>query len=538
MLYMMPKFGLILVLLLAKTLAQEELEPIFRAVGETLELGFCFAVDFIAVYKIKEGEKQLLWNSSYSVLPPDAYRNRLNASSSFHGLLGVQVVDLELSDSGTYLRECWDKGRIINQHTNYLHMCDERVPAEELSLENGGALITCGISYSEQDSTNIKWFREVNPGYKISLFLDTEKSQDLLQKELDDVIQVQDKGFSLYVLEAGLEHSHHFFCLVMKTGQCKSFKTITLPESHKNEMHSVYYGVGEKAALSCMSELNRQQNYWTTPFGEVGATAPHGQMYISSSDETRDHPLIIPSITLNHSGEYKCLSKVVVVEYYITVCTELVSDYVMLYNGGKVTLACTLTQDESANILWYRQRDLMEAQLIYDSGDPSIDIPADLMGRATILESNASLIITKLNETDSGTYWCIVLLDSMGQDIDDSLVDGDEEDDNIDDDSEWIEEEENMETCIIKTVTQLRVQPKNLKRGFDVESSLNPGAESESSPVPYALIGGMLGIVILGLIIAVVVVKMRAKRKALDSGRADSTAQQKDSVVSAPLMSL
>lgn len=531
----MLKFGLILVLLLAKTLAQEELEPIFKSVGETLDLGFCFAVDYLAVYRINEGENQLLWNSSYSVPPPDSYKNRLDASNSLNGLLGVQVTDLKLSDTGVYLRECWKNGNLSSKHINYVYICEERIPDQELLLQNEGALLNCDISSSEQNSTNIKWFREVNPGYKISLFLDTEKSQDPLTDDLDNVLQVQDKGYSLYISEAGLEHSHHFFCLVMNMGQCKRLKTISLPESHNYDMHTVYYAVGEKAALSCLSQhLNQQQNYWTTPFGDVGATTPHSQMYISSSIETRDDLLIIPSITFNHSGEYICLSKAVVVEYFITVCAKLVLDHVQLSYGGNVSLACTLTKDDSVSFLWYRQRDHMEAQLIYDSGDPSVDMPDDMVGRTTILKSKASLIITGLNETDSGTYWCVVLLDSMEQDIDDSFMNSDEEDENMDDD--WIEDEENIETCVSKIVTELRIRPNNVIRKLNIDSSEISEANSEFSPVPYAIIGGVLGIVILGVIVAVVVVKMRAKRTTLDSSRADPTTQQKDSAVSSPLM--
>lgn len=537
---MMLKFGLILVLLLAKTLAQEELEPIFKTVGETLELGFCFAVDYLAVYRINEGENQLLWNSSYSVPPPDSYKNRIDASNTLHGLLGVQITDLKPSDTGVYLRECWENGNISSKHINYVYICEVRIPDEELLLKNKGALLSCDISSSEVNTTNIKWFREVNPGYKISLFLDTEKSQVPLQEELDHVLQVQDKGFSLYISEAGLEHSQHFFCLVMKMGQCKSFKTLSLPESHNYDMHTVYYAVGEKAALSCLSKhQNQQENYWTTPNGEVDGTTPHSQMYISRSKETKDDSLIIPSITFNHSGEYICLSKATVVEYFINVCAELVSDHVQLYNGGNVSLACTLTQDDSVSFLWYRQKDQMEAQLIYDSGDPSIDMPADMEGRTTIL-TPASLMITGLNEMDSGTYWCVVLLDSMEQDIDDDSfedIDGDYDMDDDDMDDDWIEDEENTETCVSKMVTELRIRPNNFKRKLDIGSNPNSEATPEFSPVPYAIIGGVLGIVILGGIIVVVVVKMRAKRKTVENSiRADPTTQQKDSAVSLPLM--
>lgn len=527
---MMPKFGLILVLLLAKSLAQEDPLPIFKVVGETMEMGFCFGVDYMTVHKINEGEKQLLWNSSNSGSSSEASKNRLNASSSFHGLLGLKIMDLNVSDSGVYLRECWLEGNVTISQTSYLYMCEKESPSEDVFLQNGGAMLVCDISYSEHESTSIKWFRDVYPRYKMSLFFDTERSQEPLEEDLNDALQVHDNGFSLYISEIGLEDNQNFYCLVMNKDQCKSLKKIHLPENNKPEMQPVYYGVGEKAALLCISEhLHQQQNYWTTPFGNVTPTTPHSQVYISNSEETRDHLLVIPSITLNHSGEYICMSNSVVLEYYITVCSALVSDNVQLYNGNKVILSCTLTQDLPVNILWYRRREITE--LIYDSGDPSIDMPVDMIGRTHIVESNASLIITELNQNDSGTYWCVVLLESVGQDTVDSLEDEEEEeeeDDNMDYSFEWLDQEENTETCIFKKVTQLEIPL--------ISKSSKTESVSESSPVPYAIIGGVLGIVILGLII--VVVKMRAKRKTLHSTRAEPTAQQKDSAVSAPLMSL
>lgn len=531
-LFMMPKYGLILVLLLAKTLAQEGPEPIFKAVGETLQMFFCFGVDYIAVYRINEGEKLLLWNSSDKVSPPDDYKNRIKASSNPDDSLGFQITNLKLSDEGIYQRECWVEGNLTKQHTHYLYMCGEEIPSQELFLQKGSAVLNCNISYSEHDSTSIKWFKEVYPGYKTTLFLDTGKSQELLQKELNDVIQVQDKGFSLYISEP----DQNFYCLVMERGQCKHFKYIQLPESNKPEIQSVYFTVGEKAVLPCISEhLNEQQKHWLTPDGEVNATNPLSLMFISNITGSRDNSLVIPSITLSHSGKYTCFSQLVVAEYYITLCSELVSTNVQMNNGGKVILNCTWTKDETVNILWYRQRYPIEIELIYDSEDPSIDLPDDIIDRTYISNSNASLIINDLNENDSGTYWCVVLLDSMGQETDDEEGNDDEEDDNMEYDP-WIGEEDNIESCIIKRVTQLKIQSKNLKH-LNVDLGKTPQPEPESSPVPYAIIGGVLGVVILGLIL-LCVVKMRAKRRPLDSRRAAPRARQKNPAVSAPLMSL
>ncbi|KAF7698974.1 hypothetical protein HF521_003716 [Silurus meridionalis] len=347
---MMPKFDLILLLLLAKSFAQENPGPLFKAVGKTLELGFCFGVDYLIAYKIYEGEKQLLWNSSDSASLPDAYKNRFHISSSSPGLLGFQLMDLDVSDSGEYLRECWLGGKPTNRHSYYLYICYEEMEPQELSSQNGSIVLDCDTSYSEREGASVTWFREVYPGYKTSLILDTAR--------------------------------------------------------------------------------------------QIG----------------------------------------------------------------------------------------METELIYDSEDPSIDIPHDMISRTQILDSNGSLILTELDEKDSGKYWCVVLLDSVEEEADDSEDYEDEEQDSVEPIDYWVSDEENGEKCIIKRVTNLNIQSNQSR----IETTKS---DSETSPVTYAVIGCVFGIVILGLIIFVVVAKMRAKRKASDSNRTQSTAQQKENrTASAPLM--
>ncbi|KAI5098099.1 hypothetical protein C0J45_11826 [Silurus meridionalis] len=526
---MMPKFDLILLLLLAKSFAQENPGPLFKAVGKTLELGFCFGVDYLIAYKIYEGEKQLLWNSSDSASLPDAYKNRFHISSSSPGLLGFQLMDLDVSDSGEYLRECWLGGKPTNRHSYYLYICYEEMEPQELSSQNGSIVLDCDTSYSEREGASVTWFREVYPGYKTSLILDTARSEELLDGKLNSFLQVQHKGFSLCISEAGLEYNHNFYCLVMEKGQCKSFKYIQLAD-HKPDAHYIYYGVGEKAVFSCQSEdLKQQQLYWKTPLGNVNESSLQDNMYALKSQETRDYLLVIPSIEERHSGEYICLWKSKLVEYYITVCSNIMSDNVQLYSGGKINLPCLLTKNESHNILWYRQIG-METELIYDSEDPSIDIPHDMISRTQILDSNGSLILTELDEKDSGKYWCVVLLDSVEEEADDSEDYEDEEQDSVEPIDYWVSDEENGEKCIIKRVTNLNIQSNQSR----IETTKS---DSETSPVTYAVIGCVFGIVILGLIIFVVVAKMRAKRKASDSNRTQSTAQQKENrTASAPLM--
>ncbi|KAL7871137.1 hypothetical protein SRHO_G00086340 [Serrasalmus rhombeus] len=535
----MTKFKFLLVLLLAKALAEEVPEPLFRAVGGELEMGFCFGVDYITLYKLTEKGKQLLGNSSNAaVAPPEDYRDRISPTNQLHGLLGMQVVNLMLSDSGVYLRECWRDNELVNHHKCYLYVCDGEAVSQEIFLgPDGGVDLVCSVSYSRQNNATIKWFKEAYSGYKRSLLLDTKKSQEPLQEELKGVIQVRDEGFSLHISEPGLKTDHNFFCLVMEGEQCMGFQNMYLPNSGELDLQSVFYGVGESAVLSCSSDyLKQRQVYWDTPLGKVNSTTtdknkdPTGNdMYISKSKETGNYSLVIPSITPNHSGEYKCYPNMM--EYFITVCSELKTNEIQIHTGSKVTLECAMTTDESANIQWYRQTKLEESNLIYDSGDPSLSTNTNI----DIL--NTSLTISELTEEDSGMYWCVVLLDSTDY-ADDFLEDEDEENDETDD--YWFEDGENTDNCILKQVTHLKVESKptfTTKRPrnrmiTDMDSTPEP--DSESGTLLYAVIA-VVGLVILLLIAVGVVLKLRARRRAADQSRTESSAQQ---TVSEPLVNL
>uniref|UniRef100_A0AAR2LIH1 Ig-like domain-containing protein n=1 Tax=Pygocentrus nattereri TaxID=42514 RepID=A0AAR2LIH1_PYGNA len=174
-------------------------------------------------------------------------------------------------------------------------------------------------------------------------------------------------------------------------------------------------------------------------------------------------------------------------------------DYITLYKLTekgkqlKVTLECAMTTDESANIQWYRQTKLEESNLIYDSGDPSLSTNTNI----DIL--NTSLTISEFTEEDSGMYWCVVLLDS----------------------TDYVVSKPTFTTKI----------PRN-RMITDMDSAPEP--DSESGTLLYAVIA-VVGLVILLLIAVGVVLKLRARRRAADQSRTESSEQQ---TVSEPLVNL
>lgn len=492
---MMLRFGLILSLALVMIMANEEPDPAFHIAGESLEMGFCFGADYIAVYRITDRGKLLLGNSSDPLLSPESYRNRINFSHDFG--LGMRIEDLRASDSGVYESECWVENRIRKHHQRRLYFCNEKNPFQEfLTGQNGDAKLVCNTSNYDKESRSIKWFGE-NGGYKTVLISDSKISLEILQEDQMELFQVQDDGASLYVLDATQSKTYRFYCLVMDGEQCKSFQDILLQENINTE--PVFFGLGEKAVLPCISTHLNQKKSWKTPVGEINATSQFNKetMYISNLEEPEDYSLVIPNVTTDHTGIYKCFSPSLHNQYSMTVCSKLLSGEIQVNIGETVTLNCSVPSLDSANFVWYRERNPNEIELLYDF--EGLESSAEAMNdRMNISESDASLTITDFAEHDTGTYWCVVLMFS------DVQTDNNIEDES-DDDYTWLYDEGYI--CSLKQKTQLNINP-----GMGPESR---SKDPESNPVPYAAIGGVLGVVFLGLIITVVLLRIKSKRKAV-----------------------
>ncbi|KAK9958847.1 hypothetical protein ABG768_010947 [Culter alburnus] len=444
---------ILLALLLVCALAEDDPEPIFKALGGELEMGFCFGDD-IAVHRLNAGKKELLGQSSSpSISPPDAFKGRISFSDDVEGLLGLKITNLQFSDSGTYIRECWNNDTMENYHKHYLYVCTEEFDLQKISLTPGtGADLVCNTG--SRKHITVKWYKD------ISLFMDTQISLEPLQPELKSLIQVNDKGSFLHVSDEFIQDRPRFYCLAMEGGQCSSFQPIGLPEDP--EMKTIYRSVGERIVLACSVDRFRQ-SHWETPFGQVNSSAPlrlngtiENQMSVSTSKNSEDYSLDIPSLTSEHSGSYKCFSTFLVEEYVVNVCPLRESaDISFSAEDKKVVLQCDFMslpefkdKEEYTSVLWYRNTGDQDIQIM-DSGDPSLTLPNDLQGRLKFSQTYSSLTFTKPKKEDNGTYWCVVLLDNESfVDEDTSSNDDDEEDEEDEVDHHFVMEEEYMDMCL------------------------------------------------------------------------------------------
>lgn len=503
--------ALLLALLLAGVLAEENPKPIFRALGGYLEMGFCFG-DYIAVYRITAKGRELLGDSSNPVSPPEAFTGRINITGQDEGLLGLKIMNLQLSDSGIYIREC-KTDDILENHRTHLYVCGEEISQHDISLTPGtGANLVCKVGASKASQTTVKWYTDTHNG---SLILDTKISLEPLREVFKGHVKVSDKGSLLHVSDDLIKDRPNFVCLVMDEEKCMSFQTMGLPE--EPDVKSIYRSVGENVALTCTVDHLRQ-NYWETPFGPVNSSkplsfkeSPKSQIFVSNDVKIGHYPLVVRSLTSNHSGTYKCFSTFLVEDYIVNVCPVHASSNVSFSTGDKsVSLTCRYISElqlgdkaDSVSILWLRNSNGEDVPIM-DSEDPSLSMPKDLEGRVTYSKKDSSLVITNPKEEDSGTYWCVVLLDDTGYAASENNENNNlmEASDDQDEEHEWFIDEEFMDMCLYRQITNLSFQTA-------ITDNKSSPTESKSNLTIYAVCGVVIAL--LGLIGIVVGIKMSKK---------------------------
>lgn len=499
---------ILLAVLLAGVLAEENLKPIFSALGGELEMGFCFG-DYIAVYRINAEGRELLGESTTPVAPPEAFKGRINITGQDEGLLGLKIMNLKFSDSGNYIRECKTDEILENHHTQ-LYVCGEEISQQDMSLMPGtGANLLCKVAASEASQTTVKWYTD---GHNASLFLDTKISLEPLQEDFKGHVKVSDKGSLLHVSDDLIKDRPHFVCLVMDGEQCRSFQTIGTPE--EPDVKSIYRSVGENVALTCSVDHLRQ-NYWETPFGLVNSSKPvsfkettESQIFVANTMKIGHYPLVIRSLSSNHSGTYKCFSNFLVEDYIVNVCPVHASSNVSFSTEDKnLSLTCRYISElqlgdkkYSVSILWLRNSNGEDVPIM-DSEDPSLSMPKDLEGRVTYSEKDSSMVITNPKEEDSGTYWCVVLLDNTEYPASENIDNNNlmETSNDQGEEYELFTDEEFRDVCLYRQVTNLSFHITNI--------------DSKSNLTIYAVCGGVIAL--LGLIGIVVVIKMRLKNNSI-----------------------
>lgn len=429
------RFVEFLLFLLFHLVYTEGAEPVFKAESGNIELGYCFGVDYIAVYRCAPEGDQLLGNSSddsVPITPPADLQGRI-IPSNLNDLLGLQIRHLNQEDSGIYRRECWKNQTLASQRTLQLFVCDEEVESKEVIVtkEDEGTELRCDSTSLGLEGTSVRWYLEMDPSYSPRLLIDSNVSLELLEDELRGVVEARDGGATLFLHNSWMKNnSDQFYCLVIEGTDCLSFQNVYLP-------------------------LPRERS---------------------------DTSLLQNSLSTCPGKQPK----------------EVVSE------DGNITLECDVGQDDSHSMQWYRQGTGEEYELIHDSNDKSLPIPEDLLGRMTPSENGSTLTLSHHEEMENrGIYLCVVLQDS-------SFIDDDDYEDDYEDGDTYDEYEDyyfDTRSCLFK-------QENILRSTSDVRGKTSK--EPPRNITAYALGAGLTGLVVVGVVVAVIVGRRRARPKQTD----------------------
>ncbi|CAB1450790.1 unnamed protein product [Pleuronectes platessa] len=420
----------------------EEPEPVFRAQGSIIEMGYCFGVDYIVVYRSGPGGDKLLGNSSDNstpVTPPAELLDRVRLNHD-NQLLGLQILNLTHMDSGIYRRECWQNQKLSSQLTQRLSVCDEEVESEEIIVKEGAAgfELLCNSTSAGLEGTSVHWYHETHPSFETTLFLDSGVSLEPVVEAMKGLVEVRDRGASLVIDKSLLKSSQHFHCLVIKGKKCLSFQDMSL-QDHSDSM-AIFVSLGDRVVLKCPSEGENQQ--WDTPLGKINSSSPGNK----KPQEKKD------------------------------------------FGGRNFTLECKVSHGDSLRVLWYRTETSGEYNLILDSDDKTAPSLEDLKGRMN----------------DAGVYCCVVLKGPDFLDDDDDFT-YDYDGDDPDDDDEY-GEVHFWNRCILKQETILTLinpvtsNPKTRK--LDANTPTDP--PPASNVTAYAAGAGVAALLVVGAIAAAI----------------------------------
>lgn len=514
-----------LLFLLFQSVYSEKPEPVFRAQGSNIEMGYCFGVDYIVVYRSFPEGDQLLGNSSAntpSTLPADL-RGRIHINQR-QFLLGLQILNLTPMDSAVYRKECWQNQSLVSQLTQQLFVCNEEIESEEIIVkkEDEATELLCNSTSIRLEGTSVVWYHEMYPSYKLTLFLDSSVSLEPLVEEMQSLVKVKDKGALLVLDNSMLKNNQQFHCLVFKGKNCLSLQNMYLPDH--SESREVFASQGEKIVLNCPA--NGYNQHWETPLGRINSSSmTQTQMYLTSGD--KDFSLVIPSVSDEHSGDYSCISSSREIQYLLVLCPiKLASPpQKTVFEGENITLECDDNQLDH-RVQWYRRQTSKKhmTEIINDSNDFTVFIPEDLKGRLILSKMDFSLTISSLEINDGGVYFCVVFRGLEFLEEDDYTVDDyteeDTGDDEFSDDQNW----NDPWTCIFKQETIVTVKYNDQKQRLP-KSETTPTADPPAASNVTAHVLGA-GVVVLVVLVGVIVTVIALKRKAKASPKQRNAAYE------------
>lgn len=510
----------------------EEPEPVFRAKGNIIEMGYCFGVDYIVVYRTGPEGDQLLGNSSANstVKPPTDMEGRIHPTLR-EQLLGLQISNLTHTDSGTYRRECWEEHNLVSHFTQQLFVCDEMVQSEEVVVKEGadGAEFLCNSTSIGQEGTSVHWYYEMYPSYKPIHFLDSSVSLEPMEKEMKGGVEVRQGGASLMISNNLLKNIQHFHCLVFKGKNCFSFQNMYLPSNTENK--EIFAPAGERVVLNCPSDGKFQQ--WETPLGMInGSTVRKNEMYLSKGDKLEDFSLVIPEINEDLSGDYSCISTSLEIQFLVILCPTKDTPPKTASEGKDLSLRCADVQGDSLRVQWHYKGTTGEYNPIHDSNHTPI--LEHLIGRLTLSNNGTLLTLSNVKKTDAGLYRCVSIRDPEGAETGDYDYDNEYNGEQTEEDEEYEVEEYpldearclNIQDTVLTVLNPVTRGPDTRGKAAYTQEEKKPTQSPKEGPTTGIVVGGIVaGLVVVAIAVAIAIWRKKTMSQPKQS---ENTTKQDD----------
>ncbi|KAL2076487.1 hypothetical protein ACEWY4_027914 [Coilia grayii] len=398
-------------------------EIIFGTKGGRAEFGYFTEIDDCVLYRIHEDGDLLLVNCSQPDIPqPDGY----NITCSGKMFSSFILNNLTLSQSGDYRAEEWrGTNSRIKTPMYRLIVCAEGDADSDfvITTVTDNSVVLCEFDSTLGNGSSLQLYAYNTPFTENTLLvLDTNSSLEPLQEHFRGRLQVDLNNSALTL--SGIEFGDNFLCAVWRGAQCQSVRKQQLASFPK----CVSAHDAENVTLPCtFSRDFPEQVHWSTPTGHVSIsinqTPPQEVMYMLNGSQSGDYSLIIPSVSQRHTWEYVCETTVRLItiqRIVLWVCIKTSPVNVMFSHGESVLMDAHVNDSLTLLLVqWYRQRGLHPLMLItqsYDSvlspiiGVSDVRMPEDLMGRVTVSSFSTSVNISNLTAEDSGVYtWRVIM---------------------------------------------------------------------------------------------------------------------------------
>lgn len=176
--------------------------------------------------------------------------------------------------------------------------------------------------------------------------------------------------------------------------------------------------MGEEAVLPCFVAESEDRD-WYIPYisyitiryivtssknqseGSGNNTNQRQQAYVEDRREMGKNSLVIPSLTLDHSGYYECCTEYgKAVKLFVCLESEALTEF--FSEGEKVILSSNYDLNEGNQVVWFRHTAQHHGVILASS--VYTKLPDDMEGRVQLSSPYNTLVLSNLYPQDSGEY--------------------------------------------------------------------------------------------------------------------------------------